>query len=74
VEPDPRTRLAAAIDLRLSDLYAQLFEVPPERWDVDLVAWFLRAAYGQGYSDALCESEAGALCRELGLRPPARAA
>ena len=27
----------------------------------------LRAAYGQGYCDAMREPEAGALCRELGL-------
>ncbi|HYZ79632.1 MAG TPA: hypothetical protein VE571_00105 [Solirubrobacteraceae bacterium] len=71
---DRRTTLAATIDLRLAEIWSQLLETPPERWDVELVAWFLRAAYGQGYCDALREPDAGALCKELGYRVPQRTA
>ena len=70
---DRRTALASTIDLRLADIWAQLLEIPPDKWDVDLVAWFLRAAYGQGYCDALREPDAGQLCKELGYRIPSKA-
>jgi hypothetical protein len=61
------TEIASALDLRLASIWSELFEVPPEQWTHDLIGWFLRAAYGQGYCDAMVEPEAGALCRELGL-------
>jgi hypothetical protein len=61
------TEIASALDLRLASIWSELFEVPPEQWTHDLIGWFLRAAYGQGYCDAMREPEAGALCRELGL-------
>jgi hypothetical protein len=64
VTPD-REALAQVVDIRLADLWCELFEIPQERWDVDLIGWFLRTAYGQGYCDALAEGERGALCREL---------
>ena len=70
---DQQLALASTIDLRLADIWTALFEVPPEKWDVELIGWFLRAAYGQGYCDALREPEGGALCRELGYRIPQRA-
>jgi len=60
-----RESLAQVVDLRLADLWRELFEIPQERWDVDLIGWFLRTAYGQGYCDALQEGERGALCREV---------
>jgi hypothetical protein len=60
-----REALAQTVDLRLADLWRELFEIPSERWDVDLIGWFLRTAYGQGYCDALREGERGALCREV---------
>lgn len=60
-----REALAQAVDLRLAELWKELFEIPQERWDVDLIGWFLRTAYGQGYCDALREGERGALCREI---------
>jgi hypothetical protein len=69
---DRTTTLASTIDLRLADIWGELFEVPPEKWDVELIGWFLRAAYGQGYCDALREPDAGSLCRELGYRLPER--
>src|SRR4051794_38702054 len=59
--------------MRLADIWGELFDIPPERWNVELIAWFLRAAYGQGYCDALREPDAGELCRELGYRMPSEA-
>jgi hypothetical protein len=64
VTPD-REALAQVVDIRLADLWCELFEIPQDRWDVDLIGWFLRTAYGQGYCDALEEGERGALCREV---------
>jgi hypothetical protein len=60
--------LAMAIDLRLADLWAEIFEVEPARLDPELLGWFLRAAYGQGYCDALREPAGGTLTRELGYQ------
>ncbi len=68
--PDPlagssRDALASAVDLRIADLWCELFDIPCDQWDHDLIGWFLRTAYGQGYRDALREPERGALCREI---------
>ena len=60
-----RESLAQVVDLRIADLWRELFEIPQERWDIDLIGWFLRTAYGQGYCDALQEAERGQLCREV---------
>jgi hypothetical protein len=67
---DRRDQLAMAIDLRLADLWAEIFEVEPSKIDHELLGWFLRAAYGQGYTDALRESRRGQLCLDLGYRIP----
>ena len=69
-----RENLAMAIDLRLADLWAELFGIDPDRLDADLLAWFLRAAYGQGYTDALRETNRGQLCLDLGYAVPDPAA
>ena len=58
------------IDLRLADLWAEVFEVETASIDVELLGWFLRAAYGQGYTDALRESTRGQLCLDLGYTVP----
>ena len=63
-----------AIDLRLTDLWADLFEAAPEGMDAELLGWFLRAAYGQGYTDALCESRRSQRCLDLGYAIPDTAA
>ena len=60
-----RESLAQVVDLRIADLWRELFAIPQERWDIDLIGWFLRTAYGQGYCDALQEAERGQLCREV---------
>jgi hypothetical protein len=50
--------LAMAIDVRLAELWAELFELRPEHLDMELLGWFLRAAYGQGYSYAVPDTAA----------------
>jgi hypothetical protein len=66
--------LATAIDLRLADLWAEVFEIDPATIDHELLGWFLRAAYGQGYTDALRETRRGQLCLDLGYAVPDTAA
>ena len=63
-----RTELARVVDVRIADLWAELFEIPHNQWDHELIGWFLRAAYGQGYCDALREPAGGTLTRELGYQ------
>ncbi len=58
------------IDVRLADLWVEASEVGD--WSLDVVAAFMRAAYGKGYCDALVEDEPGSLCREHGYRMPIR--
>ena len=41
-------------------------------WNLEVVAAFLRAAYGKGYCDALTEDAPGSLCRDHGYRIPDR--
>jgi len=66
--------LAMAIDVRLAELWAELFELRAEHLDMELLGWFLRAAYGQGYTDALRETQRGQLCLDLGYAVPDTAA
>src|SRR5512142_1887003 len=58
------------IDLRLSDLWREAAGISD--WSLDVVAAFMRAAYGNGYCDALTEDSPGALCADHGYRVPAR--
>ena len=60
------------IDLRLSDLWSEACGVA--EWNLEVVAAFLRAAYGKGYCDALTEDDPGSLCVEHGYRIPERQA
>lgn len=59
------------IDLRLTDLWREAEEV--SEWSLDVVAAFMRAAYGKGYCDALTEDTPGSLCEDHGYQIPARA-
>ena len=59
------------IDLRLTDLWREAADV--QDWSLDVVAAFMRAAYGKGYCDALTEESPGSLCEDHGYRIPARA-
>lgn len=58
------------IDLRLADLWREICAI--EEWNLEVVAAFMRAAYGKGYCDALTEDSPGALCHEHGYRIPDR--
>jgi hypothetical protein len=58
------------IDLRLSDLWREAVDV--SEWNLEVVAAFIRAAYGKGYCDALTEESPGELCVEHGYRMPDR--
>ena len=58
------------IDLRLADLWREAADV--SEWSMEVVAAFMRAAYGKGYCDSLTEDTPGALCVEHGYRVPPR--
>jgi hypothetical protein len=58
------------IDLRLTDLWREAADV--SEWSLEVVAAFIRAAYGKGYCDSLTEESPGALCVEHGYRLPER--
>jgi hypothetical protein len=58
------------IDLRLADLWREAAEI--EDWSIEVVAAFMRAAYGKGYCDALTEDAPGSLCLDHGYRVPGR--
>jgi hypothetical protein len=60
------------IDLRMSDLWREAADV--SEWSLEVVAAFIRAAYGKGYCDALTEDSPGSLCVEHGYRLPGRVA
>ena len=58
------------IDLRLADLWREASSIG--EWNMEVVAAFMRAAYGKGYCDALTEESPGMLCAEHGYRVPER--
>jgi hypothetical protein len=58
------------IDLRLTDLWREAAEVT--EWNLEVVAAFMRAAYGKGYCDALTEDSPGSLCEDHGYQIPTR--
>ncbi len=58
------------IDLRLADLWREAYEI--DEWKLEVLAAFMRAAYGKGYCDALTEEAPGSLCQEHGYRVPSR--
>ena len=58
------------IDLRLTDLWREAGGIT--EWNLEVVAAFIRAAYGKGYCDALTEDAPGSLCADHGYRVPAR--
>jgi hypothetical protein len=58
------------IDLRLADLWREAADIG--EWNLEVVAAFMRAAYGKGYCDALTEDAPGALCLDHGYEVPRR--
>ncbi len=69
-QPSRIDLLELDIDLRLADLWREAASI--DEWSLDVVAAFMRAAYGKGYCDALTEDAPGSLCAEHGYRVPAR--
>lgn len=69
-QPSKIELLELDIDLRLADLWREAGEV--DEWTLEVVAAFLRAAYGKGYCDSLTEDTPGALCEEHGYQIPNR--
>jgi hypothetical protein len=70
VQPTRIDLLELDIDLRLTDLWREAVDVSD--WSLEIVAAFIRAAYGKGYCDALTEESPGVLCEEHGYRMPER--
>jgi hypothetical protein len=70
VRPTRIDLLELDIDLRLNDLWREALSI--DEWSIEVVAAFMRAAYGKGYCDALTEEEPGSLCADHGYRVPAR--
>jgi hypothetical protein len=56
------------IDLRLADLWREAADI--SEWNLEVVAAFMRAAYGKGYCDALTEDSPGSLSLDHGYRIP----
>ncbi len=70
MQPTRIDLLELDIDLRLTDLWREAADI--SEWTLDVVAAFMRAAYGKGYCDALTEDQPGSLCQDHGYRIPAR--
>ena len=71
--PSPISRidlLELDIDMRLVDLWREAAGI--SEWSLEVVAAFMRAAYGKGYCDALTEEAPGSLCADHGYRVPNR--
>ena len=63
------------IDMRLVDLWREAAGIDAGEntgWSLEVVAAFMRAAYGKGYCDALTEEAPGTLCADHGYRVPSR--
>ena len=56
------------IDLRLADLWREAGEI--SEWNIDVVAAFMRAAYGKGYCDSLTEDSRGRSASTTGTACP----
>jgi hypothetical protein len=70
LQPTRIDLLELDIDLRLTDLWREAADV--SEWSIDVVAAFMRAAYGKGYCDAFTEESPGALCQDHGYSIPGR--
>ena len=71
-DPSRIDLLELDIDLRLADLWREAVDVSD--WSLEIVAAFIRAAYGKGYCDALTDESPGSLCEDHGYRMPDRRA
>ena len=68
-EPSRIDLLELDIDTRMAHLWVEM----PTTWTLELVAMYMRAAYGQGYTDAFVEGvdgDPGMLFVSNGYTPP----
>ncbi len=70
INEDELSRIGVEVDMRLTDVWAMVFERGIENLDEDFLAWLMRLAYVTGYWDSLSEAERGALCTSLGYPVP----
>lgn len=56
-EPERIELVEADIDVRLADAFSDAFAI--RDWDFDLVAAYMRLAYGRGYTDRIKDMRAG---------------
>jgi hypothetical protein len=68
--PSDRLPTLVSWSRSLTDLWREAGEIT--EWNLDVVAAFMRAAYGKGYCDALTEDAPGSLCHDHGYRIPGR--
>lgn len=76
MSPTRIEQLELAVDSRMPELRRELLvQAEGLGWgpaDLQVIAAFLRAAYGNGYVDALSEPVRGELCKTMGYRVPKR--
>lgn len=72
LEPGRVELLELDVDIRIADIWQAADGIG--EWNLEVVAAFIRAAYGRGYSDALLEPRRGLLCVDHGYRVPDRRA
>jgi hypothetical protein len=69
---EQRQGVETDIDLRLTPIWMELIESEQKQEiTIEIIAALLRAAYGQGYTDALKEPH-GKLMKDHGYRVPRR--
>ena len=56
------------IDLRIADLWREAAEI--DEWNIEVVAAFMRAAYGKGYCDASRRTRPAACARSTAIECP----
>lgn len=69
--PTRNDLLELDIDLRLVELWREATGI--DEWTLEIVAAFMRAAYGRGYVDALTEEKPATLCLAHGYGDPRKA-
>lgn len=74
IDTEALDRIGLEVDMRLTDVWAMLFEQGDTPPDTDFLGWLLRLSYVTGYWDALSESDRGELCGQLGYPIPERRA
>lgn len=72
IDSEALDRIGLEVDMRLTDVWAMLFEQGDAQPDTEFLGWLLRLSYVTGYWDALSEQRRGELCEQLGYPIPER--